>query len=513
MTAKRLLLRNSASGLIERFLNLFVQIWLYQHLIKRISPEEYSLYPVVTALLVFIPPLTMLLTAGLSRYTVEADTRGDDRRVTEITSTTFPVLLAAGTGLVLVAVIATKYLSSILHIAPENLSEGRLMVLLLFGDLALRLALTPFGVGLYVRQKFVALNTLTMLSTLTRLALLFVLLLGAGPRVLWVVVAGVVPDVIIVLITTALSIRAMPALKFRFDCIRWELLSTLMTFGFWTMISSVGGIIRKSSDLLILNRFATAIDVDTFHLASLTDNQIDAALDRMLQPMGPHMIAVHTTGGSAALQSPYIRGGRYTLWAALFVAVPLIAFRQQLWSHYLGSKLEVYADVPLVMVLLLARYWIECPIYYLGFAAYAMNRVRTLSIMVIATSLSNVAITVYFVRFLHMGAVGSALGTLISVLIWHPLILWRYGLKLLGLKFGPWFKAAVWRGVLPGIAALSFGLGWHHWMQPETIPELLLATGIVASVYVLSILLFCLDEDEYAQLKQLFAKLSFTKGL
>jgi O-antigen/teichoic acid export membrane protein len=460
------------------------------------------------ALLVFVPPLTVILTAGLARYSVEAHTRKDDRRVTEIASTMFPVLLGAALALALLGIVVTRYLGSILRIAPQYLSEGRLMALLLFGSLALRVALLPFCVGLYVRQKFVVSNTLIMLQAVVRVVLLFVLLFGAGARVIWVVVAEVGADVPMVLITAALSVRALPALRFRFKCIRWELLSTLMTFGLWSMISSIGILIRKSSDLLILNRFATAIDVNMFHLASLTDNQIDAALGKMIEPVGPHMVALQTTDGATALQRLYFRGTRYFMWAALFVATPLIAFRQQLWSHYLGPKFEVYAAVPLVMVLLLARYWIEPPLFYVGMAAYATNRVRTLSILVIATSVFNVAITMYFVYVLHMGAVGSALGTLISVLIWDPLIMWKVGFKLLGLEFRTWFKAVVWRGSLPSLAAGLFGLGWNRWMQPDTIPELLLATGIMASVFLLAILLFCLDEDEHLQLKGLFDRFS-----
>jgi hypothetical protein len=197
---------------------------------------------------------------------------------------------------------------------------------------------------------------------------------------------------------------------------------------------------------------------------------------------------------------------------ALFVATPLIAFRQQLWSQYLGSKLEVYSSVPTVMVLLLVRYWIECPISCLGMAAYATDRLRTLSLQVIGWSISNVVITIYFVYFRHMGAIGSALGTLISVLLWYPLVT-KFGLDLLGLKFAPWFRAAVWRGIVPSIVAGSFAWGWNHWMQPESIPELLFATAIVGAVYILAILLFCLDEEENRQLRYLFAKLSWQKAL
>ncbi len=511
MTTNRRLMTNSASGLVERFVNLSVQLWLYQYLIKRISAVEYSLYPVVTALLVFVPPVLVVLTSGLTRDTVEAHSRNDDQRVTEITSTMFPVLSAVAVGLILISLVATEYLASILKIAQENLSEARLMVLLLFGSLSLRLILLPFGVGLYVRQKFVVLNALSVLTTAIRVALLFILLLGVSPRVLWVVVATVASDVAIVLLTTFLSIQSLPALKFRFESIRWGLLSGLISFGFWNMIGSIGVLIRQSSDLLILNRFATPVDVDTFQLAALPDNQIDAALNKMIEPAIPHMVALQATGGVAALQRFCNRGGRYCMWATLFVATPLIAFGHQLWSHYLGSKIHVYTEIPFVMMLLLARYWIESPFYLIGASGYVMRSMRVLSILVIASSLSNVAITIYFVRFLHMGAVGSALGTLICVVVWTPAFIGRFCLNLLKLDVSDWIKNSFLKGAIPGAVALLVGLGWRYWAPPETLPELVLATSVVLLVYGLSILRFCLDEEEQRQLKRLFADFSFAK--
>lgn len=507
MTTTRKLVANSASGLAGRFVNLFVQIWLYQYLIKRISPQEYSLYPVVMALMIFVPPLLVVLTAGLVRNTVEAHARNDDQRVTEITSTLFPILLASAFVLILVGLAATKYLDIILKIDPQYLYEARLMVALLFGSLALHVASLPFSVGLYVRQKFVLLNTLGGLQTITRAALLFVLLLGLGPRVLWVVVAAVVPDVIVVFTTLILSFRALPTLRFRFACIRWGLLPDLMSFGFWSMITSLGGMIRRSSDLLILNRFATAVDIDTFHLASLSNNQIDAAMQKLNEPLTPHMVELHATGEHKALQRFCIRGGRYGLWATLLVATVLIGFRHQLWSLYLGSKLGVFADVPVVMVLLLAHYWIDAPAYYLGKAAYAMGRIRTLSLLITGSSIFNVGITIYFVHFRHMGAIGSAIGTLIAVLVFAPWII-KHCLNLVGLKFGPWLRSAVGRGIVPSIIAGLFAWAVDLWMNPETIWQLLLALSAVSSIYVLSILLFCVDEQERSWLKHLLARFS-----
>lgn len=505
---KGFLILNSASGLAERIVNLFLQVWLYQYLIKRISPEEYSLYPVLTALLVFIPPVMAVLTSGLARYAVEAYTRGDYRRITEITSTIFPVLLAAGLMLVLLGAVLSRYIDYVLKIAPRQLSDARLMLLLLFGSVSLRFILTPFGVGLYVCQRFVILNALNMLQTLFRLALLFILLMGISTHVIWVVVASVTADLLLMLIITGVSIWLLPALKFRPGCFRRDLLSKLLGFGVWNTVGSIALLIRKSSDFLILNRFATPVDVGTFHLASLPDSNIDNFIAKMNEPLQPHMVALHTGQQATAMRDLYSRGGRYCLWAALIVTTPLIVFRQEIWSTYLGARLAVFAEIPLVMTLLLARYWLEGPVYYLGMVAYAMNRVRPLAILMMAQSVFNVAITLYLVRGLHMGAVGSALGTLIAVIVWDPLVMWQFSLKLLGLRFGTWFHACVGKGVLPGIMSALFALAWRHWMEPGTVTELLLAIAAASLVYILTLVAFCLDDDESVFLNTLFLKVS-----
>lgn len=73
--------------------------------------------------------------------------------------------------------------------------------------------------------------------------------------------------------------------------------------------------------------------------------------------------------------------------------------------------------------------------------------------------------------------------------------------------FSYWLRTAFVRGIVPGLIALSFGLAWRRWMQPESILELVLATAVVPSIYLLSILLFCLDQEERYELKHLPARL------
>ena len=118
--SKKLVLINSASSVITRLLSISVLIWLQQYLLKRITPEEYSLLPVLYSVMMFAPLVTTILTGGLGRYIVEAYARDDDERVTQIVSTMFPILCAAGVVLLSAGWTFAWYIDSVLNVAPRT---------------------------------------------------------------------------------------------------------------------------------------------------------------------------------------------------------------------------------------------------------------------------------------------------------------------------------------------------------------------------------------------------------
>jgi hypothetical protein len=93
--SKRVVLINTASAALARVINLAVVLWLNAHLLRRISPEEMQLWPLLMSVIVLLPLFTSILTSGIGRFVLAAYATGDDRRVTQIVSTMFLPLLGA----------------------------------------------------------------------------------------------------------------------------------------------------------------------------------------------------------------------------------------------------------------------------------------------------------------------------------------------------------------------------------------------------------------------------------
>lgn len=475
-------------------------VWLYQYLLKRIAPEEYALYPVVMSVMAFLPLLTVVLTSGVGRYVVEAYAKGDERGVTQIVSTMFPLHLAAGVLILLGGGFFAWNIDHILTIAPNRVWDARIMMGLAVFSFAAGLVVAPFGVGLYVRQKFVLANLIGIGSELLRIGILFLLLFAVSTRVLWVAVAVTAAGLCHLAVNQVISRRLVPALRFRLSEIRWSRARVLTGFGFWNFVSNLADTIRTSADVIILNKLATPVDVTCFYLGSLPFQKVHEGVMLAKGPLGPAVTAMHATSQKERLRNVYLRGGRYGLWFTLLLAVPLIVFRRELFALYAPAQ---YAAAGTVMALLLLMFPFVYGNNMMFNLAPATAQIRPLAWRMLVTNAANLGVTLYLVGGLGLGATGSALGTFLTFSLTHPVLMLPLGLRLADVRLRQWIRQVLFPGVLPGLCALPVWIVLQVVCQPGTWLTLGACTVAGLAVYALVWLLFALRQDDRAQLHRL----------
>jgi O-antigen/teichoic acid export membrane protein len=504
--SKRLVTINAASTAIRRILSITVLVWLQQHLLRRITPEEYSLLPVLMALMMFVPLIPALLSSGMGRFVTEAYARGDEGRVTQIVSTMFPVLSGAAVFLCAVGWTAAWNVDHILEIAPERVDEARIMLGLLVAGAAAGIALSPFTMALNVQQKIVQANLISLGVEVLRVVLLLILLNALGTEVLWVIVSSVVAGVSGLLVTCVISRRLMPTLRFRPREARRELIRPLLSFGTWATVGQLSQTVREVMDPLILHKMATPVDVNAFAVGSSVDFHLRRVIFEAASSAQTPLTAMHATGEEERLKRTYFRMGRYTLWILLFAGVPLVVFRNELIAVYLKETAEVYASASIVMALLLARFVIIFPNSVMAMTAIARNQLKSLNLRSVVFEATNLGLTFYLVGSLKMGAVGSALSTIIVTVTLGPLLYWSFGLQVVGARLGPWLKATLRPGVVPALAAAPVWLALQHFATPRTWLTLGLEAAAGCAVYLFVLIAFCLRDDERGELRAALAK-------
>lgn len=485
--SKKLILINSASSAIVLLLNLTVLIWLQQYLLKRISPEEYALLPLVMAIMAFAPLLTMVLTGGLGRYITVAYARGDDEQITRICSTMFPLLLCAGVTVLLAGWIAAWHVDQILRVSPEHLADARTMLALLVFSTAVRLPLAVFGSGFIVKQKLMLLDMIEVFCQLFRIGLLFILLLGIGAQVLWVTVALVSSELLSLLIAVPVSIRLVPAQRVKLGYFQLSLAKELTSYGGWGLLNQVGETLKQALDPIILNRFASALDVSIFYVSGIVPRQLRLMMGPLTRPFIPVLAAAYSVGDKDKLRNIYLRTARYHAWVSLIIAIPATVFGSELMLLYLGGD---YVRAGIIMGLLL---WIGVLNSFnaLGAAvAAAVGDMKGISIRLASGQLISVIIGFVLVYAFSQGAFGLAFAGLVAVALFESLFVWTYCRQLVGASTYIWFRNVVLPAMIPAIAPMLLCSVVKYLVDIDSWGALISLSAASTALYCVSVISF-----------------------
>jgi len=504
--SKRLVLINSASTVVRRVLTIGVQLWVVQYLVRGITAEEYSLIPVLSAVMVFAPLLTAVLTSGIARYVTEAYARGDEERVTQIVSTIFPLLLVTSGILLAGGGLLAWHVDKVLTVGPGRVWDARIMLGLMVFVVAFRLPLMPFGVGLYVRQKFVIQDGLDLVAQVFSVTLLLVLLFTAGKRAMWVVVANSARIIVDTLMRTVLSRRSIPALRVRWNAFRWHLAKDLTSFGAWRLVGHIGTMLQTAANPLVLNKLGTAVDVTAFHVGSMPSRQIDPMMMEVTTPLQPALVAMHVSGDRERLRYTYMRIGRMAMWATLLVAAPLAVFHRELFQLYLREKYPLYASAGIVMVLFLAGYPILHATNGLLRIAVATVRLRRMMLITLAGQLAGVGLALYFVAACGLGAIGCAVAAFTANALTCFLGYWPLGLRLLDLPFGRFARETLLPGIVPGLAGVYTCLCLRSLVRPTSWVALGGCAAAGCAAYLLVLFGLCLRPSDRNDLRRVLAR-------
>ena len=503
--SKKLVLINTFSGVAARVINVGILLWLYQYLLKKISVEEYSLYPVLMSSMLFLSLLPTVLIGGLSRYIVEAYAKGDEQMAIQIVSTMSVLLFGAGLLVLAIGLAFSWYIDFVLTIVPELLWDARIMMVLLISAFVVQLVLSPFQAGLYVRQKFVLLNLINLGQQLLKITILFFLLFCVSTRVLWVVVATVSSNLCGIILIVVMSQRLVPALRYRRNAIRWPIAREITSFGGWSFIARLSEIIRLNADPIILNKLATPLDVTCFHLGSMPFRQIQGFLGAIWPALLPQLTAMHAAEAKSRLQSAFLRGGRLGLWVALFMSIPIMVYSHEFVELWVGG--DKFFKTGVIMILLLAHYPISYGFVMLSAIAIAKANIRSLALRVLLIQVINLLLTFYLVGVRGMGAVGSALSTFLVYVLIFPVAIMPFGLRFVDIRITRWLRETLWSGILPGLAAAAGWILLKFTIHPSSWLELAGCAACGLLVYLVVLRVFCMQPQDRNDLKRVKAAL------
>lgn len=498
--SKALVALNSASTLAARVVNFVAMLWVYQYLLRHLTAEEFAVLPVVMALMVFAPLFFSFMTSGIARYAIDAYAKGDFEDVRKIVSSIFPVLAGVAALFVTFGMVFALNIEKVFNVAPAVVDEARLMMALLIVSFAVEMLILPFQTAFAIRQRYFEQNAWKAARDFLRAILIVSFLIAFGPNVLWVVVASFIVDMVLFAVLLTRSLQLVAELRVEWRLFDFARARTLMNFGVWTTVGRLGAIMFTNAATLLLNLFGTPVGVTSYHIGATFFRQIQSTINLATLPLQPAMTAMNALDDRRRLASTVMRGGRYGLWASMFVATPLAIYADTFIELYLGPD---YAVAATIIVLFMVMFPILHPTVLLAQTAMAMARVRDFFLPAFLFPLVGLIVTIALIHWAGIGAVGVTAMLLVTVVVSQVGYFWWLLLRLVDAPFARFRRAVLVRGLTPALIGGLVMVALKLTVAPESWVSLIACSGVGCLAYLAALLGLATTPDERRDLGKL----------
>jgi len=503
--SKKLTLINVLSSIITQIFSLGVLVWLQRYLLQRISPEEYSLLPLVMSVFAFLPLLSTIFNSGVGRFMMEAYAKGDPEGVIKVISSIYPFLYCLALILSIISIYISLNIDTFLNIPLHYRNDAILMFILTIFAFISNFISLPYSVCFAIKQKFVIQDLINTGTEILRLFLLLVFLFMLGAHVKWVVLAFFIATLTRNLINFFFSKKYLPFLKIDRDYFDVNVAKKVLGFGSWTLLGQTASRIRQSSDPILLNIWSTPMHITSFYLGSILNRQIDNLTPIILRSLQPVLIKLYVDKNKDAIGRLFLTVTKYLFWFFLIIMVPAFIFNKEIIELYVGSKFLLAASV--MSILLISR-TIELTVELIPRICSAVNKVKELTIINFIIQFTNLSLTFILLKYYNMGALGSALGSFIAVIVGVTFLLLPFSLRVTHIKLQDWFRKTCVPGVLPGLVVAVFLVLLRIRLHPCDLDGLLFSFLACLPLYLISIF-FCMsyeDKQTIGQIVKFFQK-------
>ena len=478
-------------------LNMIIGVAYTPFLIRKLGQSEYGLYSIIHSVMLYLTVMDMGFGNAIIIYTSRYINKGEKEKQDKLHGMFFAIyciigVLAGIIGLVLYNNVELLFEKSM---TETEISEAKIMMLILTFNLALTFPLSIFGYVITAHEKFVVSKTIKIVQILMQPALMIPLLF-MGYKAIAMVVVLTISNLFCLLINAYIAIKKLDVkLKFKgFDLI---LLKEIFAYSVYIFLNQVIDKVNWSLDQFIIGSIAgtavTAVYAVAGHLNSMYMS-FSTAISGVMLPKVTKMEA--SKKSNEEFTKVFISTGRVQYILMALIITGYVLFGRTFVNWWAG---EGYEDAYIIGCILMIPLTIPL-IQNIGLSILqAKNLYKYRTLIFFGIAILNVCMSIPLTKL--YGGIGAASGTAVSLLLGQGIILNIYYHKKVGINIIEFWKNIL-RMSIPIVFCVAIGYVLNRVLVSNSIIILGVKVGIYTSIYAIAMWNFSMNEYE----KNLFIK-------
>lgn len=432
--------------------NIVIQLLFTPVMLKLLGENEYGLYQTVSSTISMLSILNLGFNSGYVRYYAIYKKRDDKEAIQKLNGLFLIIFAILGAVALFCGLFVSFHLDLVFKegLTADEYAIARVLMILLSFNLAFTFAMTVFNNIITAHERFIFLKLVAMLKTVCSPLITLPLLL-AGYRSIAMVTVTVIVSFLADGLYMVYVLFIMKE-KFVFHDFEKGFFKTLFAYTAFIAMNTIIDQINWNIDKLLLGRFKGTAEVAVYsigftlyHCYQLFSTSVSGVFSPRIHNI---VTALHNDEKKerAALTDLFIKVGRIQFIILGLIATGIIFFGKyfivSIWTKSQAMSSAYYVSLCLILPATIAL------VQNLGIEIQrAQNRHQFRSIVYLGMAFVNLGLSIVLCQ--RYGAVGSAAGTAVSLIVANGLIMNIYYNKKCNIDI-----PAFWRSIL----RLSVGL-------------------------------------------------------
>ena len=460
-------------------LNIILGLLYTPYMLRMLGQNEYGLYSLVASTIAYLTILDFGFGNAIVRYT--ARFRAQAREMEQYQMFGMFIIIYSIIGIIaLIGGLGLYFnVENLFHetMSDDDLSQARVMILLLIVNLAITFPFSIFGSIItayedFIFQKVVAIIRL-LLSTLT-----IVVLLYWGYKAVAMVVVQTVFN-ISTLLLNFLFCKYKLHIKIYFDKFDWKFLKEISIYSFWLFLNAIMDRIYWSTGQFVLGAISGTVAVAIFSIAITLEHMymtFSTSISSVLLPKITSMVANNVN--HTEISNIFIKTGRIQYIIMIFLLCGFIIFGQQFIELWAGVDYKASYLITLIFFVALFIPLIQ----NVGITILqARNQMRFRSLLYIVIAVVSLFFQIVLAK--NYGALGCAIAIGGALLLGQGLIMNVYYYKCQNINIILFWKEIIKMTFVPIIITVPF-IFVRDYYNMATFSHLFIAIMVFTILFV-----------------------------
>lgn len=474
---------NAFSNWASLFVHIAVGFFLTPFVIAHLGKSGYGIWVLVGSFIGYYGLLNLGVGSAITRYIARYSAQNDTKSLNETANTALVMFCITGFLAIVVSFLVAEPLARFFKVDAEHFAEFKRIVWILGIATGLSFPSGVFSAMVTARERYVAVNIISILVTLLRTGLTVVILL-AGYGLSGIAFPTLAATVVSIIAFVLLSKKVVPEFHIQPRLANLAVLKMLLVYGGFAVIIAVADILRLKIDSIVIGRMVGMAEVGIYGVAALL---IQYMLNLVASGMGvltPRFAALDGADNREELKHTFLRSLSVSSFIACGAGLMALLFGGSFLRLWVGREFE--AAIPVLGILAVSYMFALSQTPGIGLM-YALNKHRYYAAATMAEAIANVTLSILLApRYV---IIGVAMGTAIPMILVKFFVQPIYVARIVNIRLRDYTKAIAPAFAISLTMALVYDIPPRYWdiglLEINTYWRLAAAMAAAGVIYFL----------------------------